>query len=148
MLLLQIRRMKCTIHRVCDYKTINKELLSVHTESEHKEKKITCEDCTFKADTSDLMIKHIRFKHSKQISCDLCEFKSGSSDNVRNHKAEYHKVQLHTCDVCDQTFVNEQLLKTHKEKHTSVQCEFCNYSCNSSEKLDDHMKKKHSSKFL
>jgi hypothetical protein len=51
---------------------------------------IQCEQCDYKADTSQLLMTHVNSRH-QVFKCDYCEYKSQSKDTLKEHMQKHTK---------------------------------------------------------
>ncbi|XP_047039519.1 PR domain zinc finger protein 5-like isoform X1 [Helicoverpa zea] len=114
---------------ICGLSYINRQSLSSHVHSQHREKK--CSQCPAIFLTSAARTKHLRQAHgvrNLKSYCNLCSKTFRYSYLVRAHKVKEHDLQRETfsCSLCEKTFWSSINLKLHVR---SVHIKERNYPC-------------------
>ena len=87
----------------------------------------------------------------KPITCDQCSFTTKHQYTLKQHIKSNHEGVRYECNMCDKHFLGKKYLNEHKKfKHDeekTLKCSFCQYKSWSSEDINAHKQRKHSTLF-
>lgn len=128
----------------CNYSTVHRSALRVHTKTHTGEKPFGCKQCTFKSATMRRMKEHV-MSHlgEKPFLCDQCGYGTTRKDHLRVHKLTHTGEKPFACEYCPYKSHTIAKLNVHRRAHTGEKpyaCEFCDYRATRKDYLDSHMR--------
>ena len=141
------------IKQACDYPECDKTFTSdnglqghvsrVHlgTADGPKEKKYSCEKCTYKCNSNDDIFEHKRVEHDEPIKCEDCNKGFTKYQSLKSHKQLTHSTKSLQCTICSKTFSNDAYLNKHMKYHSSggFTCNICKKTLSTKASLKDHL---------
>jgi KRAB domain-containing zinc finger protein len=142
----------------CDYKAIEKSILSQHMRNVHKicktdqSRTVQCSMCEYKTKAKSKMMVHLKEVHDiiQPMKCEFCIFQTDNVQSLANHLRFHKKTSksVAKCAFCDFKINGKVRMKLHiSEVHGDpnndeplqlIQCEICSYQAVSLQSLTRH----------
>ena len=103
-------------------------------------------ECDTAVQSVELLVEHIRCKHTVVIHCPECNEISHTVTKLNHHLSSSHRINLgkikNQCTYCGKILESEEFLRLHRETH-AVSCLLCNYVGDDMNALVIHIEAKH-----
>lgn len=85
----------------------------------HQERYFTCEVCSRKFQTLNVVIRHMRtHSKSKEFVCEICEKRFRTKPTLKSHMKTHSGLKPHVCEQCNRAFGGASNLRRHMLIHT------------------------------
>jgi DNA-directed RNA polymerase subunit M/transcription elongation factor TFIIS len=98
----------------CEMTLPSKPALNEHINALHAPK-TTCQICRVKADTEELMAKHLR-THPFRVDCTHCGTTLANWPTLRQHMYKHHELEMVPCDQCGTRWTSKTAMRQHKDQ--------------------------------
>ena len=119
----------------CDYKTLNRAHLRVHTENVHEGFKYDCTNCDYKSGNKSNLKRHVEKDHlGITYTCELCKQIFNDKNRLKRHVDVKHNELLFKCDNCQYKSANKSYLENHilvQHNGVTFDCSICQHKSNS-----------------
>lgn len=111
------RRFKCMI---CDFETMDKNLLDAHKSAHVGERRFTCDKCPKAFRMKHHLVEHTKtHTKTKRFKCTVCEKAFTVKSNLNMHMKYHSGERAFSCKFCEKSFVHRGDLNRHLKIHES-----------------------------
>lgn len=137
--------------KVCTKEFVETDVLVKHMRLHNKKPyKFKCKLCSFGANSTNSLDRHLSKNHGQKFNCKLCNLICYSEETLNRHIQRNHKLnQRYHCNECSRIFDSKKEYETHLACHkrpdvNRYKCEICNFVFQTRSGLGSHRKVKHS----
>ena len=124
--------------------TIKSRNIKEHMEKIHSNVNLKCNDCGIYKSSSELLRKHIKYKHlmeKKFTSCYICGKQVSTLSHNQHIKMHLTTEKKFECPICKKMFFTISQRNTHKLSHNekTLLCKDCDFKTHRADNLRRHI---------
>lgn len=140
----------------CDFTTVYKNSLAMHTVRHTNIKPYTCKQCDYATKYTSCLRRHMIVEHKctetgekiiTPLKCALCDYTTLFKDNLNAHKRKHKSEKRYQCENCTYSTSYINNYKKHKKKHSKeiveFKCDKCSFVTKHSGHIHRHLSQIH-----